>query len=210
MSAWKVRPAGSPQHVVVDSAQEVVDGVMDGMFEPDDEVAAMHEERWQPIERHPQFEDVMHDYEPPPPRLHPDETRLDMNPLIDVSLVLLIFFILTTTYQQLVKEFPPPDAVEQDERVKQAMTAEQIHSLAIGITARMEDGKVVYRVEDEVVPAEGMQKKIEEWRDKRGVTKVAMDVAKDVPWGALIAIQDAAAGANISETIQIMRPRKED
>lgn len=209
MSAWRIRPAGSPQHVVVGSAQEVVDGVMEGMFEPDDEVSGVGEEGWQPIERHPQFADVMHDYEPPPPPTHPDETRLDMNPLIDVSLVLLIFFILTTTYQQLVKEFPPPDAVEQ-EQVKQAMTAAQIHSLSITISAKMEEGKVVFRVENEVTPAEELQKKIEECRDKRGVTKVAVDVDKDVPWGAMIAIQDAAAGANISETIQIMRPRKEN
>ena len=32
-----------------------------------------------------------------------------MNPLIDVALVLLIFFILTTTYEELRKEFLPPE-----------------------------------------------------------------------------------------------------
>ena len=50
----------------------------------------------------------MADYEPPPPKHPEDETRLDMNPLIDVALVLLIFFMLTTTYEELRKEFNPP------------------------------------------------------------------------------------------------------
>ena len=50
----------------------------------------------------------------PPPGEAPDETRLDMNPLIDVALVLLIFFILTTTYESLRRaiDLPPGGRVE--------------------------------------------------------------------------------------------------
>ena len=36
---------------------------------------------WVPLEQHPVFANAMAEYEPPPPKHYPDETRLDMNPL---------------------------------------------------------------------------------------------------------------------------------
>src|SRR5260370_2783852 len=63
---------------------------------------------WVAIESHPDCAGAAADIEPPPAKIHEDETRLDMNPLIDVCLVLLIFFILTTSYAALQKVLDMP------------------------------------------------------------------------------------------------------
>src|SRR4051812_31415454 len=96
--AWQVRHEGSPRVVRDLTAQQIVDGLRDGLWEPTDEVQGPGEARWRAIEAHPQFAEAALDLETPPPAHPPEATSLDMNALIDVCLVLLIFFILTTSY----------------------------------------------------------------------------------------------------------------
>src|SRR5262245_47547658 len=108
--SWNVRHQGSPQYASVSSSEEIAEGIQQGLWEPDDEVMGPGEERWTPLELHPAFAEALADYDPLPASPPPEETRLDMNPLIDVALVLLIFFILTTVYEELRKEFPSPPA----------------------------------------------------------------------------------------------------
>ena len=62
--------------------------------------------RNKPIEAHPQLAEIAFDLEPPRPMHHPEATSLDMNALIDVCLVLLIFFIMTATYAAVQKVVP--------------------------------------------------------------------------------------------------------
>lgn len=201
---WKLRYEGSPDAVEGLTPEQIVQGVQDGDWEPTDEVRGPGDTAWRSIEAHPQFEAALADYEPPAAPPHPDETRLDMNPLIDVSLVLLIFFILTTTYAEMRKKFRPP-AVEHGE-VKQAMGEGDLRRFTIRVTARMEDGAPVIRVEDEVVPESELQAKIVEWKSRTGQSRLATEIDKNVPWEIFMAIQDAAAGAKIVETIRIERP----
>ena len=94
--SWKVRHEGSPQHRELATAQEVLQGLIDGVWEPTDEVRGPNDAKWQPLETHPQFAEAAADIEPLP-KMHEDESKLDMNALIDVCLVLLIFYILTTS-----------------------------------------------------------------------------------------------------------------
>src|ERR1700722_14948326 len=98
--SWKVRHEGSPKHIEVATAQEVLQGLIDGQWEPTDEVRGSEDAAWVALENHPQFAEAAADLEPVP-KFHEDESKLDMNALIDVCLVLLIFFILTTSYAQL-------------------------------------------------------------------------------------------------------------
>jgi hypothetical protein len=101
--SWKVRHQGSPESTGDLTLAQVTEGLLDGHWEPTDEVQGPQDATWVPLEVHPQFAEVAAELEPPPPRVYDDETRLDMTPLIDVCLVLLIFFILTTTYANLQK-----------------------------------------------------------------------------------------------------------
>jgi biopolymer transport protein ExbD len=163
MILWSVRHAGSPETVDGLTADDIVDGVKEDIWDPSDEVMGPDDPDWVPLDQHPVFAQAMADYEPPPPKHREDETKLDMNPLIDVALVLLIFFMLTTTYQELRKEFEPP-APERETQGK-TITSDQLKRATVQVTARMENGQPVYRVENEVVPESELEAKFKQYKD---------------------------------------------
>src|SRR5262245_64633321 len=114
MSDWKVRHEGSPTSTDGLTYDEALQGLVNGRWEPTDEVWGPSDTNWIAFENQPQFAEIAADIEPPPPRPHEDETRLDFNPLIDVCLVLLVFFILTTTYASLQKIIEAADLSSED------------------------------------------------------------------------------------------------
>lgn len=208
MSTWKVRHQGSPEHTAGLTAQQVVEGVQEGIWDPTDEVMGESELSWRPLETHPQFAEALSEIEPPSNPPHPDQTTLDMNPMIDVALVLLIFFILTTTYEELRKMFKPPDAEKQEVKDKQGEGV--MPTAVIHVIATMENGQPVIRVEKEVVPEVQLQAKIEFWKNKTGHNELAVEMDKTVPWKTFMAIQDAAAGAKIARTLRIERVTRDE
>jgi biopolymer transport protein ExbD len=207
MNLWNVRHLGSAQSVDGLTADDVIDGVKEGVWETSDEVMGPDDVDWVPLEEHPVFAQAMAEYEPPPPKHYPDETRLDMNPLIDVALVLLIFFMLTTTYEELRKEFLPPSG----EKPKQEgpKSDAELKKTTVRVTARMEGGQPVFRVEGETVAERDLEAKFREYREKSGHDRLAMEVDADVPWRHVIAIQDAAAGAKFAEILRVERRSRE-
>src|SRR5205807_2436851 len=106
--SWKVRHEGSPRAVEGLTPGQIAQGMLDGHWEPTDEVMGPQDGAWVALENHPQFADVALELEPPVGKPHDDETRLDMTPLIDVCLVLLVFFILTTSYAALQRLINSP------------------------------------------------------------------------------------------------------
>ncbi|WP_020469088.1 ExbD/TolR family protein [Zavarzinella formosa] len=209
MNLFNVRHEGSPESVDGVTAEEILDGVKEGIWEPTDEVQGPGEHEWQSLELHPVFETAMADFEPPPPPKPEDETKLDMNPLIDVALVLLIFFMLTATYEQLRKEFTPPPAEGSGTQGQKVIKDPELRTFTIRVTAKMENDQLVYRVENEVVPEDSLEAKLKEWLEKTGYSKLAEEIDPKAPWRAVVKIQDAAAGAKISEIIRVTRQAKE-
>ena len=61
---WKIRHQGSPRSIEGLTADQVVEGLQDGLWETTDEVMGPNDERWQEIENHPQFEEMAADIEP--------------------------------------------------------------------------------------------------------------------------------------------------
>ncbi len=210
MITWKMRQQDAPDTVDGLTAEQIVAGVRDGQWEPTDEVLGPVDVAWQSLEVHPHFAETMAELEPPAVPHYPDETRLDMNPMIDVSLVLLIFFILTTTYEELRKMFPAPPA-SAEENKQPTMSGQQLREIAILCTVKQEGGKTVFRVENEVVAESDLKEKLIQLKEKTKRNLLAVDMDKKAPWHAFLAIQDAAAGAKISETLRIERaPAKEE
>lgn len=206
MILWNVRNEGSPYSVDGVSAADVLDGVREGLWDTSDEVMGPDDADWTALERHPVFAQAMADYEPPPPKRPDDETRLDMNPLIDVALVLLIFFMLTTTYEQLRKEFNPPGDLQPNPQGK-AVADDDLRKTSVRVTAKSENGAVVYRVDDEVVAGADLETKFKELMAATGKTDLAMEIDGDVKWGAFTTINDAAAGAKFQQIIRVMRAK---
>jgi biopolymer transport protein ExbD len=205
---WKIRHEGSPQHLEGLTLAQIVEGLRDGQWEPTDEVMGPDEKTWVAIENHPQLAEVAAELEPPA-RPHEDETHLDMNALIDVCLVLLIFFMLTTTYVAAVQKIVPlPTVDEGQKRGTKVVRADQVKRQMIRVEALGEKGgKLTVRVEKQTVPglvrADGKldRDKFREAllpyvRGPERKTEMLLD-ARDLTWGTVIALQDAAKSAGV-------------
>ncbi len=199
MSTWLVRREGSPRAAEVPSAQRVLEGLRDGDWDPTDEVRGPADSDWVAIENHPQFAAAVAEMEPPPPP-HPDETRLDMNPLIDVALVLLIFFILTATYTTLRRVLDlPPEPTDEKGKPTQTVRFQDLKDRVFTVKVRMEEGKPVIKLENRVVLLDEIDAAIQEYVRNTGRKEMWADVAPDVPWGIEARIYDAAKGADVHQ-----------
>jgi biopolymer transport protein ExbD len=201
--AWKVRHEGSPKSIDVEMP-EILTGVEDGRWEPTDEVQGPGETEWVAIENHPQFAAAVADFEPPPPKIYDDETRLDMTALIDVTLVLLIFFIITATYSVLIKRLNlPPVSMDP---VKPAVVTKEIRDTSIKVEVKKQDGKTVYLVEDQEVPADLLATELTK-RGGQGKATLLLLHDNEVTHGDVVKVQDAARGARL-EHILLVVPEK--
>jgi biopolymer transport protein ExbD len=204
--AWKVRHEGSPRAVEGLTLQQVVEGLQDGLWEATDEVMGPGAAGWVAIENHPQLAEVAADLEPPPSRTYDDETRLDMNALIDVCLVLLIFFMLITSYAVLQKRLEQAQAKEDAEGMK-VIKGKDVDQQMLLVTVRMENGQPVIKLEDKAISMDGLAIAFD--RAVKGTTKteLLLDAADEVPHGVVVAIQDAASGARLSK-VHLVVPKK--
>ncbi|MGH7225408.1 MAG: ExbD/TolR family protein, partial [Gemmataceae bacterium] len=204
---WKVRHEGSPTALSDLSLAQVAEGLADGRWEPTDEVMGPNDKTWVPIENHPQLADIAADLEPPPPRHYDDETRLDMNALIDVCLVLLIFFILTTSYAVIQKQLEAP-GVSADKVGPPVITMEKVKQQMVLVVVRMENGKPVIRVEDQVVDPNTLESELRNRVRATKKTQILLQSEDDVPHGVTVAVQDAAKGAGVEKVILPIPPEK--
>jgi biopolymer transport protein ExbD len=192
---WKIRHAGSPQHAEGLSTDAVLEGLRDGQWEPTDEVMGPNDTDWVPLESHPQFAEVAAEIEPPPAASHEDETRLDMTPLIDVTMVLLIFIILTTSYAALQRVLDAAQLEPQKRKGLPVITAQQVEQTMVRVVATQTPGGPVFRVENQEVPAERLAAALRQWSGGGKKNRVLIETEGDVREGTVIAIQDAAKGA---------------
>jgi len=219
---WQVRHEGSPRVVRNLAPQQIVDGMRDGLWEPTDEVQGPGETRWRSIEAHPQFEEIALDLEPPRPAHRCEATSLDMNALIDVCLVLLIFFILTTSYANLVQKVVPVpmenDTTPAKVRAAKTVSAQDIKSKMIRLQVGVDkSGKLLLHIENQPVDAFAKDGKSIDVakvaaalaplvRGEAHKKELLMD-ARGVTWETVVQIQDAARAAGI-HTIHYARAKQ--
>ena len=188
---------------------QVLEGLRDGLWEPTDEVMGPDDRQWIAMESHPQLAETAADLEPPPPKDQDDETRLDMNPLIDVSLVLLIFFILTTTYETIRKvlDMPRTTAANVQSQLKQ-VRPDQVKQVMIKVSARVEGGQTIVKVEDQPVSIRELANALRQYVQSTRKTELLIDADDQVDWETVVAIQDAAKGAGIQKAYFLTRQPK--
>ncbi len=201
-TTWNVRHEGSPRSVQGLTLAQIIIGLRDGLWEPTDEVMGPNDRNWVAIGAHPQLEAVADELDPPPPPAHPDETRLDMNPLIDVCLVLLIFFILTTTYVAIQKVVPVSLTSDAQKGKIAVVKAGQVQNYMIRVVARPDredSSRPVIKVEDEKeVGLDDFPAVLASWVSKTHKHEMLLDVS-GITWGTTIRIQDAAKGAGVNK-----------
>jgi biopolymer transport protein ExbD len=218
--SWQLRHEGSPEVVKGLSQADIVQRLRDGLCEPTDEVLAPGQTSWQPLEQHAAFAEVIEELEPAEPIHREEATSLDMNALIDVCLVLLIFFILTTTYAAAVQKVVPLPTVKADGPKTKVVRLEDVKKRMIRVQAYLDRGKPVLRVENQTVDvlgADGTSIDPDKLRDalrpfvrgEDGKTEVLLD-ARGVTWGDVIAIQDGAKAARVHTIHHLLRRSKVD
>ncbi len=204
-TAWKVRHEGSPQAIDNLSPQEIVEGLADGLWEPTDEVRGPDDAAWAPLESHPLFEEAAADVEPPPPPHH-DESNIDMNPLIDVCLVLLVFFIITTSYAILQKRLEAAD-VPPDGKAPPTITREKAEQTMIRVSIKMVSGKPVTTIDDTEVAPDRLTAELLRRVGQTQKTILLLENEPEVPHGAVVRVQDAAKGAGIKKILLALPQR---
>lgn len=206
--SWRIRHQGSPQSVDVPALPQVVEGLQDGVWETTDEVMGPEDSSWIAIENHPQLAEVVDEIEQPPRKFEDDETRLDMNPLIDVALVLLIFFILTTSYAALQRVLSMPTATSQDVNQKvRVVPADQVKKKTIRVEVRKVDDKPVFKVEQQVVEEKDLADELAKYVRDTSKTEMLLDV-EGVDWGTVVKVQDAAKAAGVLRSHFLVKPQK--
>lgn len=195
---WLVRLEGVPEPVRLSEPIKVLEGLRDGDWEPSDEVRGPADADWQAIEDHPTFADAVAEMGPPPP-IPEDETRLDMNPLIDVSLVLLIFFILTTSYASLrriiaLPPVPPPDAATAKPKENNPL---EDRVFRVKMTA--DGGRVVVTLDGAEVDFKKLTESIKDVMRTTGKREMHLTVADEVYWEDEAMVHDAAKGAGVHQ-----------
>jgi biopolymer transport protein ExbD len=195
---WKLRHQGSPTAMSDLTLAQVADGLADGRWEPTDEVMGPNDASWVPIESHPQLAEIAAELEPPPPHHYDDETRLDMNALIDVCLVLLIFFILTTSYAVLQKRLEAP-GVSAEKVGPPVVSKAKIEQQMVHVIVRMENGKPVFQVEQQVVEPDRLEYELSRFLKATKKTQLLLEAEYDAPQSALVSVLDAAKGAGMEK-----------
>lgn len=203
--AWRYRREGSTQESRDLALEQIVAGLRDGKIEVTDEVRGPYDKEWQPIENHPELAEVADDVSEPPRRIHDEPTSLDMNPLIDVCLVLLVFFILTTSYAAVVMKVIPLASVHPDTKGVPVISAKDAKRM-INVEVSKRSGKIQIRIQGQspdVFAADGSidANKLEAafkshttGADRK--TDMLLE-AHNIDWGAVVRIQDHAKAAGV-------------
>jgi biopolymer transport protein ExbD len=200
---WKVRHQGSPRPVEGLTPQQVAEGLNEGLWETTDEVMGPNDTSWVPLENHPQFAEIAAEIEPPPPHTYDDETHLDFTALIDVTLVLLIFFILTASYAALASRLDSPD-LQPGTKGALEITQDKAREQMIFASVKLEGGQPVFRVEDKVVEEHKLQAVLKSYVSSTSKTNLLLDVDPKVPHGTTVKVQDDAAVVGITKVFRLV------
>jgi biopolymer transport protein ExbD len=212
MNVWKIRREGSPVSSADLTFDQVMQGLLDGKIHPNDEVKGPTDADWLKVEDHPAFAEVAADLHPEPERKIDEETRLDMNALIDVSLVLLIFFILTTSYATLQKVMEAADVSDENapkSGIKTTVNPEQLDKMIyVQVTYGADKKSHIFIEKNEVDPDKVLTelKRIQKATKK---TTLVLEHDDKVPHGDIVDIQDAAGIVHLDKVLlAVPAPRK--
>ncbi len=206
---WQLRHEGSPRVIPDLTLKQIVAGLRDGLWETTDEVLGPGEEVWRKIDVHPHLKEIAEEVAEPAPIRHEEPSSIDMNALIDVCLVLLIFYMITTAYATMVQKSVPLPMTRADAKGIRVVRVDEVKSKMIRVQAYHDSaGKPVIRVENQtlkdVLLSDGIKVDAEKIfgalrpyvKGEDHKTEVLLD-ARDITWENAIQIQDGARAAGV-------------
>jgi biopolymer transport protein ExbD len=211
---WRIRHQGSPRSVDNLTKEQITEGLLEEVYGPSDEVMGPFDKNWRPMEAHPVFADACLELEEAAnvkPAEDPEEQRIDMNPLIDVCLVLLVFFILATTMSVLEKVLNlPRQPVAEEKKEPRKVTVQDVEKIMVLVKARRpgKDQPPVLEVEKKVVAADSLLRELKQLK-QAGTKKQLLIDAAGVDWGTVVQIIDAAGGAGFDKVLFVNQTKKQ-
>jgi len=212
---WQLRHEGSPKVLKDLTLEQIVDGLRDGQWESTDEVLGPGDTRWRRIEAHPKLAQIAEELETPPPMRQEEPSSIDMNALIDVCLVLLIFYM--TTVGVMVQKSVPLPMTRADAKGIRVVRVDEVKSKMIRIDAYHDkDGKPVVRVENQTVKdvlvsstdlidADKVREAVRPFvKGEDHKTEVLLN-ARDISWENTIQIMDGARAAGVQVVHHLLK-----
>ena len=135
-----------------------------------------------------------------PDRVVVEDDRLDFNPLIDVALVLLIFFILTATYTSLRRTIDLPAGPADDKgAAPKVVKEEDVKDKSFLFRVWAENNQTLYKLEEKTVLADEIERAMIDHVRATGRKELLLDVGPGVEWGEVARVFDAAKAADIHQ-----------
>lgn len=130
----------------------------------------------------------------------PDEAEVDLTPMLDVVFILLIFFIVTSTFAQessIGLEPPPPPAPEQQEQ-------QQVPAILIFI-----DESNLIKVNGRPTDIGAVRANIERVRAENPESQVIIQAHPRTKNGVIVLIRDAAYNAGYTTGVNLVLSQTE-
>jgi biopolymer transport protein ExbD len=195
---WRLRHEGTRQAIPHNiTAGQIVEGLREGTYSPGDEVRGPSETNWQRLDQHPSFAEIVeHIEEEEEVAAHElEDNHIDMNPLIDVCLVLLVFFILATTLSIMQQAIPLPPNQEKKEKQLQQPDPEQLKKY-IMLTIEKKDGVTTMDVNGVTATPDTLVRELERLVAE-GKTDLILDIKPGVETNYYVFAYDCAQTARV-------------
>ncbi len=196
--SWRLRHEGSPQPVPQPlTSEQIVEGLKDGVYATTDEVRGPSDAKWISLESHPHFAEVSEVIQAIEEEAghEPDDNHIDMNPLIDVCLVLLVFFILATTMSVMEKVMRLPPNSPENTKTK-TMTPEQANQYVM-LTIEKKGTATNFNINGyDTNKEEDVLRELERYV-KEGKSTMILDIGPNVEFNAYTMAIDVATQARI-------------
>lgn len=200
--AWRLRHEGSPQPVPQPlTSEQIVEGLKDGVYATSDEVRGPGDAKWLKLDAHPHFSEVSEVIEQIENEKghEPDDNNIDMNPLIDVCLVLLVFFILATTISVMEKVLKLPNNPQENKKPP-VLTPDQAQKYIMLKVTKKGAGTLFDVNGYEATTEENLLRELERLV-KEGKTELILDIAPGVEFNAYTMVVDNATQARITKIL---------
>lgn len=200
--AWRLRHEGSPQPVPQPlTGEQIVEGLKDGVYATSDEVRGPGDPKWIALESHPYFSEVSEVIQAMEEEAghEVEDNNIDMNPLIDVCLVLLVFFILATTMSVMEKVMKLPPNQPDSKKPPVTLTEDQAKKY-IMLKIDKKGSAINYNVNGYDAKEEDLLRELERLI-KEGKTIMILDIAPNVDFNAYTVAIDVATQARIDKIL---------
>lgn len=198
---WRVRPAGATHQGSEVSYAELADAISKEDVGDLDEVLAPGSSRWLAVCEH----ELTAHCVPRPRRsmARPfEDAETDMTPMIDVTFQLLIFFMIAATYV-VHKTLDIPQNQRQEEGAS-TVTMQDLASENVVISVS-EQGAV--KVEGTEIPLAELEAELRKAMRTKRSSEVVLDVADQALHEVVVAVLDAAGGAQVDKVLFVSRTR---